>query len=114
MSQTADLQPPIDSTVEQFVVTWDFGFILGQNVSITNIVEIVCSVVTGNDPNAATRLLAIPQTIPSPNTGGIDQAVSQLIGNMIGGTTYRLQCVVQTSDGQQPSLWSHLSCIDPD
>ena len=113
VSQTNELLPPIDSSVEIETVTFDFGLILAPGVTITSVVSLTCQVLSGTDPNPASRLVGGAAIVPSPNTGLANQAVSQLVGTMIGGVTYRLQCVATSSDGQTISLWNHLTCQTP-
>jgi hypothetical protein len=36
-----------------------------------------------------------------------------MIGEMVAGVTYLLQCVVLTSDDQHLSVWQHQDCIQP-
>lgn len=112
MSQTNDLTPPIDATVEQETITFDYGRMLAVGVTVS-IVSISCTVVSGSDVTPSSRLLGVPAVVTSPNSGGASQAVSQLVGTMVAGTVYLLQCVVSTSDGQKPSLWTHLACQAP-
>lgn len=119
LSATYDLTPPIDAGVEQLTVTFDFGLIpLAPGVTITRVVSVTCVVSLSApyltpDSAAATRLLSPAIIGPSPKTGNASQAVLQLVGNMVGGCRYLLQCVVDTSDGQQPSVWTHLPCVTP-
>lgn len=114
MARTNDLGPPIDSTVEQETVTFDFGPLLAPGVVITSIVSLTCVVYAGRDPAPSTRLIGASALGPSPKTFANTTAVYQLVGNMVGGVTYRLQCVVKTSDGQTPSGYTHLECKTPD
>lgn len=113
MARTPDLTPPIDSSVEQELMTFDFGPILATSETITTISSVSCDVFEGSDTHAFDRLLASPVVAASPTTGAAAAAVVQSIGNMIGGTTYRLQCLVTTSLGQKLSLWTHLACQTP-
>jgi hypothetical protein len=118
VAQTANLLPNIDSTVEIETVTWDYGLILKTGVTITAVTALTCSVSkpasdTTTDPTPQSRIIGSPQLGPSPNSGGANQAVLCLVGTMIAGVTYLLQCVVTTSDGQTISLWQHLGCTQP-
>ena len=114
MSQTNDLQPPIDSTVEIETVTFDFGLILQSgNAILQGTPTVTCNLVSGTDPDPASRLQSDPMIVASPNSGAAASAVSLLVGSMIGGTIYRLQCWCATSDGQTLSLWTHLMCRTP-
>ena len=63
--------------------------------------------------DAFARLQSDPMIVASPNSGAAASAVSLLVGSMIGGTIYRLQCWCATSDGQTLSLWTHLMCRTP-
>lgn len=113
VSQTNQLLPPIDATVEIETVTFDFGLILVAGVTVTGISSVTCEVVSGTDSNPASRLVGGAAIVASPNSGGANQAVAQLVGTMLGGVTYRLQCVVTSSDGQTISLWNHITCQTP-
>jgi hypothetical protein len=113
MSQTNTLEPPIDATVEVETVTFDYGLILKPGVKLTGAPTITSVVYEGTDPDPASRLVGDAVIGPSPNSGAIDAAVLQLVGNMLAGTTYRLQCVCATTDGQNLSLWSRLLCLAP-
>ena len=118
VAQTNDLQPPIDQTVEQETVTFDYGRILVATANIQSIQSITCTVSqsisdTITDPTPQARILGAAVLAPSPNSGIPNQAVLQLVGSMIGGITYMIQCVVVTSDGQILSLWTHLTCDIP-
>lgn len=115
MAQAADLSPPIDSTIEEENVTFDFGPALGQGVSISSVNEITCiqSSGTGSDPTPASRIIGSSTIAGSPSTLAPNAAVIQKFGTMIGDCVYTLQCVVNTSDGQQLSLWTRLECVTP-
>jgi hypothetical protein len=117
VAQTNDLTPPIDAVVEVETVTFDFGPIISAGVTISA-PAVTCVVYNSSldgviDPSPASRLIGPAQVTKSPNTGLAGQAIAQLVGTMIGGLTYRLQCVVTTSDGQTLSLWNHLACDTP-
>jgi hypothetical protein len=114
VSQTNNLLPPIDETVEFETVTFDFGLILQPGVIITAVLALTCDVFEGTDPTPTARLIGPSVLAPSPNSGLANQAVGQMVGSMIGEVTYRLQCVAQCSDGQKLSLWAHLACQTPD
>lgn len=118
VAQTNDLQPPIDAVVEVETVTFDYGRILVSSAYVTTIVAVSCTVFQSDsdsvvDPTPQNRLISSAVIAPSPNSGLANQAVAQLVGTMIGGITYLLQCVVQTSDGQTLSLWTHITCDIP-
>lgn len=113
MSQAKDLFPPIDATVEQENITFDFGPALASGVTLTGTPAVTCAVYSGSDPSASSRVLNAPQLTSSPNTGLANQAVIVTVGQMIGGVTYRLQCSVSTTDGQVLSDWVHLPCVSP-
>lgn len=114
MSQAPNLMPPIDSSVEEEFVYWDFVNILTNGAVLTTIESVTCVVFSGTDPTPSARLIGSPGVVPSPATGAAACAVAQMVGDMIGGVTYRLQCVVNVSDGQVLSLWSRLLCSTPD
>lgn len=113
MSQTNTLQPPIDDAVEVETVTFDYGLMLASGVTLTGDPTVTCVTYEGADPGAASRLIGQAVFIPSPNSGANQTAVAQLVGQMVAGVTYRLQCVCPTTDGQNLSLWTHLSCQAP-
>lgn len=115
MAFTRTLDPPIDSTVEQETLTFDFGPDVVAGVEITSIQQVTCiATVNANlDANPQSRVLTSGAIIASPTTGQIAQAVAVLVGTMIGTVTYLIQCVVKTSDGQELSLWAYAPCITP-
>jgi hypothetical protein len=113
MSQTENLYPPIDATIEEETVTFDYGLILAAGVTLTGTPTVTCAVYSGTDDSPASRLIGPPAFIKSANSGAANAAVAQLVGDMLAGVTYRLQCVCKTSDGQNLSLWTHLSCQAP-
>lgn len=112
MSLAPALKPNIDPTVEEETVTFDFGLALNGNVSIS-VDEILCIAIVGTDASAGSRLIGDPTVVASPTTGGFNQAVLQLVGTMLAGVTYQLQCVVTTSDGQTLSLRVNWTCATP-
>jgi hypothetical protein len=117
MPQAENLLTPIDDTVEERTFTFDFGKNLLSGVTLTAVTELTCVVVTGADPTPWERILSTPaivDALPAPlGSGVVDGAVAVLIGTMLGGVTYLLQCVAQTSDGQELSLWQDLPCLTP-
>jgi hypothetical protein len=108
MSQTNDLSPDIDATVEFETVTFDYGPILASGATVAN-ATVTCSVVSGTDATPSQRVVGSPSITTSLQTGAPNAAVSQLVASV----TYRLQCVAKTSDGQSLSLWTHLTCQAP-
>jgi trimeric autotransporter adhesin len=112
MSQTNPLSPDIDATVEFETVTFDYGLILASGATITSATT-SCAVVSGTDATPSQRITGSPSITTSLQTGASNAAVSQLVGGMVAGVTYRLQCVATTSDGQSLSLWTHLTCQAP-
>lgn len=110
MTQANDLPTAIDDTVEEVTVTFDFGTFLQSGITITSITSVACSVYQGADPSAASRVVGAPQIGASPSTGQNSQAVLVLVGTMIGGTIYTLQCQVMTSDNQAPSVTTRVRC----
>jgi hypothetical protein len=118
VAQTNDLQPPIDAVVEEETVTFDYGLILAATASITAVVSMTCAISQSTsdeitDPTPQNRIIGPSFIATSPNSGLPNQAVSQLVGTMIGGIVYILECVVTTSDGQTLSLWTHITCQTP-
>jgi hypothetical protein len=112
LSYYGALAPAIDPTVEEESITFDFGPALGTGVSITSVDFTSCVVVQGVDPDAASRIInpPAPALIASPATGAPNAAVVLLVGEMLAGVNYQLQCVVVTSDGQMLSLRADLPC----
>jgi hypothetical protein len=113
MSQARDLSPPMDAAIEQEIVGFDFGPALAAGVTITGVVNLACAVYRGADASPSSRLLGAPQLVASSATGAANSQVNQLFGTMVAGTTYRLQCLVTTSDGQTLSLWTHVASNAP-
>jgi hypothetical protein len=113
MSQARDLSPPMDAAIEQEIVGFDFGPALAAGVTITGVADLACAVYQGADDSPASRLLGAPQIVASSATGAASAQVNQLFGTMVAGTTYRLQCLVTTSDGQTLSLWTHVASSAP-
>jgi hypothetical protein len=66
-------------------------------------------IISATSAAALTAALRFAATARATPTGAANAAVSQLVG----GVTYRLQCVATTSDGQSLSLWTHLTCQAP-
>lgn len=116
MAYTQTLYPPIDSSVEQDNITFDFGPILAPGVSITSVISVSCTAVTNAilDATPSARVLGTAAVVQSPSTLALAGAVVILVGNMIAGVTYLLQVVVGTSDNQKLSLWCRLPCVAPD
>lgn len=113
MSRTNDLTPPIDSSVELLTIAFDYGWILAGGETIASIVSLTCVVYSGTDPSPSSRLIGSPSIIASPRSGAAAAAVAQQVGSMVAGVEYRLQCVVLTSLGNKPSLWTHFQCVAP-
>lgn|GEM_PF-1003946 len=109
-----DLTPPIDAALEQELVTFDYSEILTNSANLISINELTCSVSFGTDATPGARILSAPSIIASPRNGIPASSVVVLVGNMLADVTYRLQCVVNTSDGQILSLWCRLACDEPD
>lgn len=108
MAQVSDLSPPIDAD-EQVYAWFDFAPELSTGVTIVS-VAMTCLSVLNIDPTPAARLLGTPALAPSPSTGAAMQGVRQLIGTMIGGERYRLECLAQASDGQIFNIDTHIDC----
>jgi hypothetical protein len=111
MAQCPDLIPPIDATVELLAIGWDFGSMpLPTGVTITSVISTICTVHTGTDGAASTRLVGGTSIIPSKSSGLASQGVAQMFGLCLPNVTYVLFCQVNTSDGQKPSLWTRFAC----
>ena len=110
MSLTNILTPPIDPNVEFENVAFDYGKILAPGVTLTGTPVVTCIAVKGPDVGGPSRLVGSPMIAPSPSSGAPGGAVIQLVGGMIAGTTYQLQCVAPTTDAQILSLYTYLTC----
>jgi hypothetical protein len=108
---------PIDAVLEERLISFDFGLELTSGADVTSIISLTCTVVTGVDPIAQSRILSAPAIVnaaaPPFGTGVAMGAVSVMIGEMVAGVTYLLQCVVMTSDEQHLSVWQHQDCVQP-
>ena len=114
MSGPILLYPPIDAGVEIETICFDYGLILQDGgPSITSVSSMTCSVSSGADALAPSRLVGSSTVGASQETGASSSAVYQKIGNMVSGVTYLLQCVAAISDGQYLSLYAHISCSQP-
>lgn len=127
MAFTKTLTPPIDSTVEEEKITFDFGPELAlpttdingnpvAGVTIQEIISTTCTAVINAalDSNPSSRIVGSPLLTTSPSTLQPNCAVIVLVGTMIGTVIYLLQCVVLTTDGQRLSLWGYLPCATPE
>lgn len=114
MARGNDLTPPIDASVEFETITFDFGPELTPSVTITTVTGVTCALHSGTDATPANRIIGAAQIADSPTNGAANAAVLQLVGGMVAGAKYKLQAVVNTSDGQTLSLWTRISCIQPD
>lgn len=113
MSQTNDLTPPIDSSVELLTAGFDFGPVAGVGETIASITALTCAVYIGADANPSSRLIGSPSIVASKKTGVAALGVTFQVGSMLAGVTYRLQCVVLTTAGNELSLWTHFACVQP-
>ena len=108
MVQVADL-PPIDDD-EKIPVTFDFAPELSLGTTVASVITVTCSGTFGIDQNPSARILGGAILAPSPSTGVANQAVRQMVGTMIGGERYRLQCLANISDGQILNIDTHADC----
>jgi hypothetical protein len=108
MAQVQDL-PPIDDD-EKVPITFDFAPELSTGTAVASIVAVTCSAIFGIDTNPSARILGSAILAPSPSTGVANQAVRQMVGTMIGGERYRLQCLANISDGQILNIDTHADC----
>lgn len=116
MSQTNDLTPSIDAVVEQETIGFDYGPLLEDGVKIQSVLQMTVVVEensTANDSDPNSRLLTLPQVIPSKATGAVECGVGVLFGTAIADVTYVIQCVVVTTDNQRLSLWTRFLCMAP-
>jgi hypothetical protein len=90
--------------------TWDFGPWLSVSSTISSISTTSCTVLSGTDQSAATRLIGVPQILASPSTKLASQAVIQQWGNMVAGVLYVMLCTIRTSDNQTLTLYAHQLC----
>lgn len=74
---------------------------------------ITCRVVGGTDPDPAQRIIGAYHVLPSATPGVASGTVRQLVGNMIAGVVYELQCVAVLLDGSAPSIRWLLPCSVP-
>jgi hypothetical protein len=98
---------PADS-VESEDYTFDFVKDLADGETIVS-ASWTCSVADdseGADENAADHVAAPPPTYDGTRT-------TQHVSGLVAGVKYVLQAVVQTSAGNTVSLWSHVTCMDP-
>jgi hypothetical protein len=109
MAVSPDLTPPIDVGEQRFVA-FDFAREVPHGATIGTPV-VTCALVSGSaDATPAARVIGAAIIAPSPETGAAAQAVNQLIGGMVSGTYYELQCLVNASDGSRPSIIARVRC----
>lgn len=112
VAQTNALVPPIQPLVEQEVVEFDYGLTMAEGAKIVS-AEVTCTVYSGVDEAPATRLIGYLVVAVSTRNGRPAQAVRQMVGDMLDGVVYSLQCVANTDDGQKLALTTTLSCEAP-
>lgn len=113
MSQGNDLAPPQDAVVELEGIGFDFGPALATGETITSVTSLTCMVWRGFDQSPSSRLSGPAFIVSSTKTGAPSAQVNQNFGGALGGTTYRLQCVVVTNAGESLSLWTHFGGVTP-
>ncbi len=117
MPQAQNSLTPMDAVLEERIITFDFGTNLTEDETLTAVLSLTCVVVSGTDATPQSRVLsgsAIVDAAPLPyGTGKASAAVSVMVGTMVAGVTYLLQCVAQTSLDQHLELWQHLECVEP-
>lgn len=89
---------------ESEVYSFDFRKDLPDGASIASVVW-TCEVVTGTDADADDRLVGAPS-----NAGTVS---SHVVADLQPGVKYRLRAVVTTDQGDDVSLWSHVTCKTP-
>ena len=110
-----DITRPIDAG-ENLTLGFDFGPILAPGVTLNSAPDLTCVVYRyspGTDPSPASRILSTGRLVSSNFNGAASCQVNVLIGQMLGGVIYQLQCFAPTSDGQLLDLWCRLLCISP-
>lgn len=100
---------PIDVS-EVITGTFDFGPWLPAGTTIQSVENVSCAAVYGTDAGAAARLIGTPVIGVSPLTGNAASALLQQWGTMIADVTYVMVATVNTSDGQQLTLWAYQPC----
>jgi hypothetical protein len=113
MSQGNDLSPPQDAGVEYENIGFDYGPALAAAEQISSVIAVTCTADQGFDPDAQTRLSGVTNIVTSVSSSQPNQQVNTQIGFLLGGVTYLIQCVVQTSANQKLSLFTHLPAITP-
>jgi hypothetical protein len=93
--------------------TFDFGPWLATGVSISSVSAVSCTVLSGTDAGASSRLIGSSSLVASPSTAAARAAVLQQWGMMVAGVLYVMEATVVTSDGQTLSLWAHQLCQGP-
>jgi hypothetical protein len=108
------LTPPIKPVEKEFV-TFDFASVLGAGVTISS-ATVTCEVAEASevdDEQAAARILSDPTLAASPRTLAANTAAYVLVGTMLDGVLYLLECVANASDGQILGVSTHLFCRAP-
>ena len=99
-------------TNEIRTITFDYLNYLSPSQALSGVPTLFCTTLVGVDLLAQARLIGAPQIIASPANGRQGASVSQQIGQMVGGVTYVIQCVVPAPP-DIPSLWAQLPCDLP-
>lgn len=108
MPQPTNMVPPT-TPGEVETLTFDYSDLLGDDEFILSVESVKCAVVFGSDDPAG-KIIGSNLIIRSPETGKIDAAVLQRVGDMVGGVIYQIQCLVQTTGGQTLRLSANMSC----
>ena len=118
MRSTQDL-PPIDSTIQEEPIAFDFQPYLPPGVTLTGTPTVLMTVAADSDvadADVGDRILGSPVKgkVDPPHGAGIDDtAVIVLIGQCVAGVTYLLHCHCRRSDGGNASLWTRMKCFAP-
>lgn len=108
--------PAIAANVEVEPFLFDFGSNLaGSGGSILSVDAVNITPVVGVDSDAASRIQAGPEIVPSlSNPEMLAAAVVVWIGKCLGDVTYLIQVVVSSSDGNaHPAIEARLPCYNP-
>ena len=99
---------------ETRVLTADFGsFFPGITVALpaSPTLAVTCEVDPNSqitDPSPQDRVIGSASLRPSPDTGKANQAILQLVGNLVPGCVYRVTFTGSGSDASTPVIWQRI------